>query len=306
MDRFEALSAFVAVADLRGFAAAARALGTSPPAITRAVAALERHLGVTLFHRSTRAVSLTDEGAALLDRTRRILADLRETVFAHITRLSSSFFDQAKTGELVSRLAADTTQMKSAVGASVSIALRNLVLFIWGADAHYYSEELQISLEVLPNVRLMPDQVLVLVLTVALVVGLHLFLKYSRIGIAMRSMAENPALSQVCGIDIAKVVRWTWMLSGALAAIAGVFAGLTVQIRPEMGFSMLLALFTAAILGGTGSLFGAVAGGLIVGLTESLSTLIIPTGYKAAVPFGLLLIILFLRPQGLFSRSARA
>lgn len=79
MDRFEALTAFVAVADQRGFAAAARALGTSPPAITRAVAALERHLGVTLFHRSTRAVSLTDEGAALLDRTRRILADLRET-----------------------------------------------------------------------------------------------------------------------------------------------------------------------------------------------------------------------------------
>jgi DNA-binding transcriptional LysR family regulator len=78
MDRFEALSAFVAVADHRGFAAAARAIGTSPPAITRAVAALERHLGVTLFHRSTRAVSLTDEGAAFLDRARRILAGLRE------------------------------------------------------------------------------------------------------------------------------------------------------------------------------------------------------------------------------------
>jgi DNA-binding transcriptional LysR family regulator len=78
MDRFETLSAFVAVADRRGFAAAARALDSSPPAITRAVAALERHLGVTLFHRSTRAVSLTDEGAAFLDRARRILADLRE------------------------------------------------------------------------------------------------------------------------------------------------------------------------------------------------------------------------------------
>ncbi|MDB5687641.1 MAG: LysR family transcriptional regulator [Rhizorhabdus sp.] len=78
MDRFETLTAFVAVADRRGFAAAARALETSPPAITRAVAALERHLGVTLFHRSTRAVSLTDEGAAFLDRARRILADLRE------------------------------------------------------------------------------------------------------------------------------------------------------------------------------------------------------------------------------------
>ncbi|MCW1431212.1 LysR family transcriptional regulator [Novosphingobium sp. JCM 18896] len=78
MDRFETLTAFVTVADQRGFAAAARALGTSPPAITRAVAALERHLGVTLFQRSTRAVSLTDEGAAFLDRARRILIDLRE------------------------------------------------------------------------------------------------------------------------------------------------------------------------------------------------------------------------------------
>ncbi len=78
MDRFESLSVFVAVAEQRGFAAAARALYMSPPAVTRAVAALERHLGVTLFHRSTRAVSLTDEGAVLLDRARRILADLRE------------------------------------------------------------------------------------------------------------------------------------------------------------------------------------------------------------------------------------
>lgn len=78
MDRFETYTAFVAVADQRGFAAAARALNVSPPVITRAVTALERHLGVTLFHRSTRAVSLTDEGAAFLDRARRILVDLRE------------------------------------------------------------------------------------------------------------------------------------------------------------------------------------------------------------------------------------
>jgi DNA-binding transcriptional LysR family regulator len=78
MDRFGSLSAFVAVAEQRSFTAAARALGMSPPAVTRAVAGLERHLGVTLFHRSTRAVSLTDEGSRFLDRARRILSDLRE------------------------------------------------------------------------------------------------------------------------------------------------------------------------------------------------------------------------------------
>jgi DNA-binding transcriptional LysR family regulator len=78
MDRFETLTAFVAVADQSSFAGAARSLAVAPPVITRAVAALERHLGVTLFHRSTRAVSLTDDGAAFLDRARRILVDLRD------------------------------------------------------------------------------------------------------------------------------------------------------------------------------------------------------------------------------------
>lgn len=78
MDRLESLAAFVAVADQRSFAAAARTLQASPPAMTRAIASLERHLGVTLFHRSTRSVSLTDDGAAFLDRARRILIDLRE------------------------------------------------------------------------------------------------------------------------------------------------------------------------------------------------------------------------------------
>ncbi|MBB6123709.1 LysR family transcriptional regulator [Sphingobium subterraneum] len=78
MDRFESLTAFVAVVDHRSFTAAARALQMSPPTVTRAIAALEHHLGVRLFHRSTRAVSLTDDGAAFLDRARRVLADLRE------------------------------------------------------------------------------------------------------------------------------------------------------------------------------------------------------------------------------------
>ncbi|SMC71500.1 branched-chain amino acid ABC transporter permease [Rhizobium sp. RU36D] len=187
----------------------------------------------------------------------------------------------------------------------IALMLRHAILLFWGSDAYYYSTALQMSIEVLPDIRMMPDQVFVLVLTALLVLGLHLFLTHSRVGIAMRSMADNTALSQVCGIDIRNVVRWTWMLGGALAALAGIFAGLTVQIRPELGFNMLLALFAAAILGGSGNLFGAVAGGLIVGLSESLSTLVLPTGYKAAIPFVLLLIVLSMRPQGLFTKSSR-
>jgi len=180
----------------------------------------------------------------------------------------------------------------------IALVLRNLVLLLWGPEAQYYTSELQIAIEVLPNVRLLPDQVFVLGLTIVLVIALHAMLKYSRLGMSMRAMAESPALSRVCGVKIETVVRWTWVFSGMLAAMAGIFMGLTVQLRPEMGFNILLAIFTAAILGGSGSLFGAVLGGLVVGLAENLSVLIIPASFKAAVPFMILILVLYFRPQG--------
>jgi branched-chain amino acid transport system permease protein len=187
----------------------------------------------------------------------------------------------------------------------VALVLRNLVLLLWGPDAQYYTSELQIAIEVLPDIRILPDQIFILVLTFALVLALHLLLRFSRLGMAMRAMAESPSLARVCGIEVTKVIRLTWIASGALAAAAGVFAGLTVQLRPEMGFNLLLSLFTAAILGGAGSLIGGVIGGLAVGLAENLSVLVIPAGYKPAMPFLLLLAVLIFRPQGLFGSPER-
>lgn len=182
----------------------------------------------------------------------------------------------------------------------VALVLRNLILLVWGPDVHYYSRELQIATEILPNVRVMPDQIFVLGLAFVLVVALYLLLRMTRLGMAMRAMAESPTLAGICGVETRKMIRLAWFISGALAAMAGVFLGLTVQLRPEMGFNLLLAIFAAAILGGTGSLFGAVAGGLLVGMAENLSVLVIPAGYKAAMPFLLLLLILYVRPQGIF------
>ena len=206
--------------------------------------------------------------------------------------------------QLRARHAHNLTMVFASFG--VALILRNLVLLLWGPDAHYYSDELQIAIEVLPGIRLLPDQVFVLVLTLALVLALHLVLRFSRLGMAMRAMAESPVLARVCGIETEKAIRWTWIVSGMLAAAGGVFLGLTVQLRPEMGFNLLLAIFTAAILGGSGSLFGAAIGGLAVGLAENLSLLIIPSGYKAAVPFVLLMLVLYFRPQGLFGSADNA
>jgi branched-chain amino acid transport system permease protein len=190
-------------------------------------------------------------------------------------------------------------------GFGAALIMRHIIVLIWGHGTHFYTRDLQIAVEVLPGARLLPDQIFILALTVILVTCLHLYLTKSRTGMAMRAMAESPALARVCGIEVEKVIRWTWMLSGALAAMAGVFLGLSPQLHPEMGFSILLSLFAAAILGGAGSLIGAVVGGLLVGLAENLSVLVVSPGYKSAMPFLLLLLVLFFRPQGIFGDKPR-
>jgi branched-chain amino acid transport system permease protein len=190
------------------------------------------------------------------------------------------------------------TMVFAAFGAA--LVMRNLVVLFWGHDSRFYTRELQMAFEVLPGVRVLPDQVFILLLTIVVVAALHLFLTFSRTGMAMRAMAESPALAQVCGIEVDGVIRTTWILCGALAALAGVFAGLTPQLHPEVGFNMLLALFAAAILGGVGSLPGAVLGGLLVGIAENVLLLVVNPGYKPAMPFLLLLVVLLVRPQGIF------
>lgn len=185
----------------------------------------------------------------------------------------------------------------------VSLLVRMVVLLIFGGAAQYYSTTLQIAIPVAPGLRILPDQVFTLALAVVIVVALHLFLQRTRLGLSMRALAENPELARVNGLDTRLVVRWTWVIGATLATLAGVLYGLTVQLRPEIGFHLLLPLFAAVILGGVGNVFGAVIGGLIVGLAESLAVLVVPSGYKMAVPFVILLTVLYLRPTGIFAGS---
>ena len=117
------------------------------------------------------------------------------------------------------------------------------------------------------------DELFVVGLAAALMVGLHLFLTRTRLGKAMRAVSDNATLAQVTGIDVQNVIRLDWIVGGSLAAVAGMFFGLTVQVRPNMGFNLILPMFAAAILGGIGSVYGAVLGGLIIGLAESVSVL---------------------------------
>ncbi len=190
-----------------------------------------------------------------------------------------------------------------------ALVLRNLLLFWQGGVPKYFSENLQMSIPMLPRsywggLRFTPDQLLVLALTFATVAGLHLFLRFSVLGRSMRATAINPALAQVTGIDPERVLRATWLISGVLAAVAGVFAGITTQLRPTMGVDLLLPLFAAVILGGIGSIWGAVWGGLIVGLAESVSVTLVGAEYRTAAAFVVLILVLMVKPNGLFGERA--
>jgi len=180
-----------------------------------------------------------------------------------------------------------------------SLALRSLVAFAWGPEPQYYARAIPIAREVLPGVRVTADQLFVLVLTAALIVALHLVLTRTTLGRAMRAMSENPALLAVTGIDPAVVARWTCVIGGGLAAVAGVLIGLTVQIRPLLGFELLLPLFAAVIVGGVGSVYGTLAGSLLVGLAEALAVPLIGAEYRAAVAFLVLIAVLVVRPVGI-------
>ena len=212
-----------------------------------------------------------------------------------VTGLLALALDWALFGRL--RAASPITVVMASFGASMT--LRSLLEFLFTSSPAYFSRDLQIAVRV-GGVRITPDQMALCAMAAALVFGLHMLLTRTQTGRAMRAVSENPALARVAGIDVDRVIKVTWFLGAALAAASGVMAGLIVQIRPFMGFDLLLPLFAAAILGGIGSVPGALAGGLIVGLAEAGAAATIGAEWRAAAAFIVLIVMLLARPTGLF------
>ncbi|NBN79141.1 branched-chain amino acid ABC transporter permease [Microvirga tunisiensis] len=180
----------------------------------------------------------------------------------------------------------------------VALMIRAVVQVVWGVDTETYSRGL-VRPEDYFGLRLRDREIYTVLAMIVLVVALQLFLSRSKWGKAMRAMSDNPNLALLSGIDNRKVVMLTWIISGGLCAAAGIFLGLNTELKPMMGWSMLLPMFAAAILGGVGRVEGAVLGGLIVGIVEELSVLVLPSEYKAAMAFAILLVMLLVRPTGL-------
>jgi branched-subunit amino acid ABC-type transport system permease component len=189
----------------------------------------------------------------------------------------------------------------------VALIFRSLAQIIWGADNQVYIRGVTPPLILFETFRISALHAEAIILIIVIAVALHMFLTRSRTGRAMRAVADEPELAAVAGLDTEKIVRWTWIIGASLAAIAGVIAGMDTDVHPNLGWNLLLPMFAATILGGIGKPMGAMAGGLIVGISEELSTYnwigedsLISPSYKTAVAFFIMVTLLIFRPQGLF------
>ncbi|WP_110684861.1 branched-chain amino acid ABC transporter permease [Salinicola aestuarinus] len=212
----------------------------------------------------------------------------------------------------------------------VTLMLQGLIRLFSGTGAQslYVDARKEIFRLEVPGVTrpiiLTEPQIILFVVTIASVIALHLFLTRSRLGKAMRAMSDNPDLARASGINTRLIVTLTWVIAGSLATLAGTLLSLDVAFKPDLSFFLLLPIFAAAIVGGVGHPFGAVAGGFLVGFAETLAVFnwsvllrplrdslpswielpnnlaLVGTEYKIVVPFFILIAVLIWRPTGLF------
>ncbi len=189
--------------------------------------------------------------------------------------------------------------------------IQNLIRIVWGTTPRLYflpatflGHPTRQGIQLAFGISLTIVQIFTLIIAVILVTVLHLLLKYTKLGKAMRATSDSFELAKSTGINTWLVIMATWFIGAGFAAVGGVLLGLNTQLRPGMGFSVLLFLFASVILGGIGSAYGALLGGMVIGITSEVSKYLLfinglDPAYSPAVAFAVLVVMLIVRPQGL-------
>lgn len=195
------------------------------------------------------------------------------------------------------RRATSTTLIIISIG--LALFIRNGIILIWGGGNQSYKLPVAEAISI-AGVRVPYYDIVVTVLAVIAIAGLHYLLQNTRIGKAMRAVADDIDLARVTGINVDRVVIWTWIIAGGLTALGGSMLGLVEAVRPNMGWFLILPLFAAVILGGIGNPYGAIAGAFVIGIAQEVSTYLLRTEYKLGVALLIMVLVLLFRPQGIF------
>jgi branched-chain amino acid transport system permease protein len=191
------------------------------------------------------------------------------------------------------------------VSVGLSIVLRNMYLYQFGGRTKPLNDYSQQTVMRLGPASITPRDLTTAILSLLVLVAVALFIQKSRTGKAIRAVSDNPTLASSTGIDTQRIIRIVWFAGGALAALGGIFRGLDEQVGFEMGSRLVFLMFAAITLGGLGSAFGALVGGVLVGILVEMASLVVPSELKNAPALLILIIVLVLRPQGILGRKQR-
>ena len=184
--------------------------------------------------------------------------------------------------------------------------MRNGIAFVAGSEDRQTGADVTKSVT-LGELRIGRTELIVTLLGIATIVLVAAALRSTSLGKQARALADNIQLAETTGIDTDRIVLITWAVSGGLAGLAGIFYALPAgTANPNFGFSLILSIFAAVVVGGIGNAYGALAGGLLIGLVQEWSTLVLEPSVKVAVGFAMLILVLLVRPRGLFGRAVSA
>lgn len=182
----------------------------------------------------------------------------------------------------------------------LAFVIRYVIQFIAGSEQKSLDIDTTTSITFL-DLSIGRMQLIVVIIAFVVLTAVALMLKRTSLGRQMRALSDNFDLAETTGVDTGRVVVYTWILAAGLAGLAGVLVIASIgSLNPNTGFTLLLPLFAAVVLGGIGNAFGALAGGLVIGITQEWSTLMVPFEWKTAVSFVVLVVVLIFRPQGIF------
>ena len=184
----------------------------------------------------------------------------------------------------------------------LAFLIRSVIQWFWGTEIRTLDVNITDSVEFL-GLRIGQTELIVVVLGIAVLLAVSLIVRFSLLGKRMRALSDDLDLAETAGIDTRRVILYTWLFAGALAGLAGVLSGALTNLRPELGFELLLPIFAAVILGGIGNPFGALTGGIVLGVVIEWSTLVVEPRWKVTFGFIALIIALVIRPQGIFGKA---
>jgi neutral amino acid transport system permease protein len=184
----------------------------------------------------------------------------------------------------------------------LALVIRYGIQYIWSTELRHLDVNRTATVEFL-GLTIGRTNLIVIVVGFAVLIATGMMLRYTLLGKRMRALSDNIDLAETSGIDTSRVILWTWVFAAGFAGLAGVMAGAITQVQPELGFELLLPIFAAVVMGGIGNAYGALAGGVVLGLVIEWSTLFIDARWKTATGFLVLILVLIVRPQGIFGKA---